>query len=159
MSTTAQLHTRTNRLANETSPYLLQHAHNPVDWYPWGEEALEKARAPQAYLRMLWSVDFLAHPPKEIALVGRPGAEDTKALVRAIYRDYVPNKVVAFLDPERNSESAAKAVPLLARKTPIDGAATAYVCRDFVCGRPAASAEELARQLAGPPAETARAAP
>ncbi|HEX3175372.1 MAG TPA: thioredoxin domain-containing protein [Methylomirabilota bacterium] len=34
----------TNRLARETSPYLLQHAHNPVDWYPWGEEAFAKAR-------------------------------------------------------------------------------------------------------------------
>src|ERR671935_1511999 len=33
-----------NRLANETSPYLRQHAHNPVDWYPWGEEALRRAR-------------------------------------------------------------------------------------------------------------------
>lgn len=33
-----------NRLINETSPYLLQHAHNPVDWYPWGREALEKAK-------------------------------------------------------------------------------------------------------------------
>ena len=34
-----------NRLADETSPYLLQHASNPVDWYPWGEEAFERARA------------------------------------------------------------------------------------------------------------------
>ena len=34
-----------NRLANETSPYLLQHAHNPVDWYAWGPEAFERARA------------------------------------------------------------------------------------------------------------------
>ena len=34
----------TNRLIHETSPYLLQHAHNPVDWYPWGEEAFSKAR-------------------------------------------------------------------------------------------------------------------
>ncbi len=33
-----------NRLARETSPYLLQHAHNPVDWYPWGPEAFEKAK-------------------------------------------------------------------------------------------------------------------
>ncbi|MCX8067664.1 MAG: thioredoxin domain-containing protein, partial [Anaerolineae bacterium] len=33
-----------NRLIYETSPYLRQHAENPVDWYPWGEEALEKAR-------------------------------------------------------------------------------------------------------------------
>ena len=34
-----------NRLAGETSPYLLQHAHNPVDWYPWGDEAFARARA------------------------------------------------------------------------------------------------------------------
>src|SRR5690349_9477960 len=34
-----------NRLALETSPYLLQHADNPVDWYPWGDEAFERARA------------------------------------------------------------------------------------------------------------------
>jgi uncharacterized protein YyaL (SSP411 family) len=34
----------TNRLINETSPYLLQHAHNPVDWYPWGPEALDRSR-------------------------------------------------------------------------------------------------------------------
>lgn len=34
----------TNKLAQETSPYLLQHAHNPVNWYPWGDEALEKAK-------------------------------------------------------------------------------------------------------------------
>src|SRR5512135_3117696 len=33
-----------NRLITETSPYLLQHAHNPVEWYPWGEEAFRRAR-------------------------------------------------------------------------------------------------------------------
>lgn len=38
-------HTHTNQLIHETSPYLLQHAHNPVNWYPWGEEALSRARA------------------------------------------------------------------------------------------------------------------
>ncbi|HWO13386.1 MAG TPA: thioredoxin domain-containing protein, partial [Polyangiaceae bacterium] len=37
-------HDGRNRLARETSPYLLQHAHQPVDWYPWGPEALERAR-------------------------------------------------------------------------------------------------------------------
>src|SRR5690349_21145211 len=37
-------HVHVNRLINETSPYLLQHAHNPVDWYPWGDEALARAK-------------------------------------------------------------------------------------------------------------------
>src|SRR5262249_39959805 len=35
---------KANRLAKETSPYLLQHAHNPVDWYPWGPEAFARAK-------------------------------------------------------------------------------------------------------------------
>ncbi len=41
----ANEHKYTNKLINETSPYLLQHAHNPVDWYPWGDEAFERAKA------------------------------------------------------------------------------------------------------------------
>ena len=38
-------HSFTNKLINEKSPYLLQHAHNPVNWYPWGQEAFEKAKS------------------------------------------------------------------------------------------------------------------
>jgi uncharacterized protein len=41
----ADAHKYTNSLIHESSPYLLQHAHNPVSWYPWGEEALRKASA------------------------------------------------------------------------------------------------------------------
>ena len=44
MTTNAIAHAHTNRLAREKSPYLLQHAHNPVDWFAWGPEAFEKAR-------------------------------------------------------------------------------------------------------------------
>ncbi|MBE0535925.1 MAG: thioredoxin domain-containing protein [Phycisphaerae bacterium] len=44
MSPKTSEHKRTNRLIDETSPYLLQHADNPVDWYPWGEEALAAAK-------------------------------------------------------------------------------------------------------------------
>ncbi|MXY28077.1 thioredoxin domain-containing protein [Candidatus Poribacteria bacterium] len=47
-----------NRLVHETSPYLLQHAHNPVDWYPWGEEAL--ARAKQEQKPILLSIGYSA---------------------------------------------------------------------------------------------------
>ncbi len=48
----------TNRLSKESSPYLLQHAHNPVDWYPWGEEALERARRED--LPILVSIGYAA---------------------------------------------------------------------------------------------------
>jgi hypothetical protein len=39
-----QTHLFTNELIHETSPYLLQHAHNPVNWYPWGEKAFQKPK-------------------------------------------------------------------------------------------------------------------
>ncbi|MBF0135114.1 MAG: thioredoxin domain-containing protein [Magnetococcales bacterium] len=48
----------TNRLGNAASPYLLQHAHNPVDWFPWGDEALEKARREQKLI--LVSIGYAA---------------------------------------------------------------------------------------------------
>ncbi len=58
---------RINRLASEKSPYLLQHAHNPVDWYPWGTEAFEKARRRgQAHLPL--------HRLLHLPLVPRHGA-------------------------------------------------------------------------------------
>jgi len=44
MPTVTATHKHTNKLINESSPYLLQHAHNPVDWYPWGTEAFERAK-------------------------------------------------------------------------------------------------------------------
>lgn len=47
-----------NRLARETSPYLQQHTHNPVDWYPWGPEAMERARAED--LPILLSIGYSA---------------------------------------------------------------------------------------------------
>ncbi|WP_299760022.1 thioredoxin domain-containing protein [uncultured Pontibacter sp.] len=50
--------TKTNRLIHESSPYLLQHAYNPVDWYPWGEEALQKAR--QEEKSILVSIGYAA---------------------------------------------------------------------------------------------------
>ena len=39
-----EFHSMANSLINESSPYLLQHAQNPVEWYPWGDEALTKAK-------------------------------------------------------------------------------------------------------------------
>ncbi len=54
---------RPNRLVNEKSPYLLQHAYNPVDWFPWGEEAFEKARkeGKVIFLSIGYSTCFWCH--------------------------------------------------------------------------------------------------
>ncbi len=103
---------------------------------------------PRAVPRMLGAADFLLYPPKEIALVGTGGGEDVQALLDAVYGAFVPNKIVAFLDP--SSESAAsdeKDMPLLANKTLIGDKAAAYVCKDFACKLPVTTPEELLQQL------------
>jgi len=77
-----------NRLANEKSPYLLQHAHNPVDWYPWGDEAFEKAAREQKpiFLSIGYSTCHWCH------VMERESFED-EATARVLNESFVPVKV------------------------------------------------------------------
>jgi hypothetical protein len=77
-----------NRLAGSTSPYLLQHAHNPVDWHPWGPEALDKARREDRpiFLSIGYSACHWCH------VMERESFED-EAVARILNADYVPVKV------------------------------------------------------------------
>jgi uncharacterized protein YyaL (SSP411 family) len=78
----------TNRLAAETSLYLLQHAHNPVDWYPWGPEALERARTLDRpiFLSIGYSACHWCH------VMERESFED-EATAAQLNADFVPIKV------------------------------------------------------------------
>ncbi len=78
----------TNRLAGETSPYLLQHAHNPVDWYPWGPEALARARAEDRpiFLSIGYAACHWCH------VMERESFED-QATAEQLNRGFVPIKV------------------------------------------------------------------
>jgi uncharacterized protein YyaL (SSP411 family) len=78
----------TNRLARETSPYLLQHAHNPVNWYPWGPEALDRSRAEDKpiFLSIGYSACHWCH------VMERESFED-ETLAEQLNRDFVPIKV------------------------------------------------------------------
>src|SRR5262245_17420057 len=79
---------RTNRLAKEKSPYLLQHAGNPVDWYPWGEEAFARARAEDKpiFLPIGYSTCHWCHVMERESFEN----EDVAAALNA---DFVPVKV------------------------------------------------------------------
>jgi len=77
-----------NRLAHEKSPYLLQHVHNPVDWYPWGEEAFEKARREDKpiFLSAGYSTCHWCH------VMERESFEDAQ-LAELLNRHFVPVKL------------------------------------------------------------------
>ncbi len=79
---------RANRLANEKSPYLQQHAHNPVDWYPWGQEAFDAARAGNKpiFLSIGYSTCHWCH------VMERESFENDE-IASLLNRDFVPVKV------------------------------------------------------------------
>jgi uncharacterized protein len=80
--------TSTNRLAQEKSPYLLQHAHNPVDWYPWGEEAFQKARSEDKpiFLSIGYTTCHWCHVMERESF-------ESEAVAEVLNRSFVPIKV------------------------------------------------------------------
>jgi uncharacterized protein YyaL (SSP411 family) len=102
-------------------------------------------RAPTGFGHALGAADFALARVREVAIVGRPDAEDTRALLAEVWGAYQPNRVVAAAGPD---DTAAQAeVPLLADRPTLEGRATAYVCEHFVCQRPVTSPADLAAQL------------
>ena len=82
--------------------------------------------------------------PSEVAVVGAPEAEDTRALLRVLYSRYQPNRTVVGLDPD---EATPFPSPVLEGRNQIGGRATAYVCRSYQCDLPTAEPDVLAGQL------------
>ena len=95
--------------------------------------------------RMLSALDFHLSQPKELAIIGMPEAAGTQALVREIWRQYLPNKVVAQGVPE--NEFASASIALLRDRPQTHGKPTVYVCENYTCGQPATNPQELAAQL------------
>jgi uncharacterized protein YyaL (SSP411 family) len=106
------------------------------------------ARYPTGFGRYLAAAEFALATPQEIALVGEPDASDTQALREAIFRPFLPNKVVVLKRPDE--ESAAIHSPLLAERTQVGGMATAYVCENYACKLPVTGVAALRGQLGLP---------
>jgi len=102
-------------------------------------------RQPLAFGRLLCVLDRCLNPGQEIAIIGDPAAAGTQALLAEVRRRYLPNGVLALRAPE--DAAAAALIPLLADRGQLDGRATAYVCRSFVCNLPVTDPAALAGQL------------
>jgi uncharacterized protein YyaL (SSP411 family) len=102
-------------------------------------------RAPTGFGQALGAADFALARVREVAIVGRPGAADTDALLAEVWGRYQPNRVLAAAAP--GDAAAQGEVALLADRPALDGRATAYVCEHFVCRRPVTDPAELAAQL------------
>lgn len=104
--------------------------------------------APSGSAQMLCGVDFLIDTPKEIAIVGNPLSEQTQEILKDIHRRFVPNKVVALLNPNtEDRQKIEELIPLLASKTSIDGKTTIYVCQNYACQLPTTDVGDLDKLL------------
>ncbi len=92
--------------------------------------------------QLLCELAFLLSTPKEIAIVGQKADTATNAMLAALHGQYLPNKIVALIEPTREST-----LPILADKTQIDNRATAYVCENYACQVPTTEVDTLVAML------------
>ena len=91
---------------------------------------------PMAYTQLLSALDFGFGPSIEVVIAGKSSSRDTQAMVNAVRRQFSPNKVLLFVPGEILSPGITRIAKFTKYQTSIDGKATAYVCRDYVCSAP-----------------------
>ncbi|MGH9388574.1 MAG: thioredoxin domain-containing protein, partial [Vicinamibacteria bacterium] len=106
---------------------------------------------PSAYTQLLIALDFALGPSNEIILSAEPGAAELDDMIAVIFSRWNPNKVVAF----RPIDDAAAApvveiIPFIENQKAIGGKATAYVCENYICAKPAVGVDELESRLRDP---------
>ena len=105
----------------------------------------QAVRYPSAFGYLLGALDFQLSTPKEIVIIGERGASDSQALLREVWKRYLPNKVVA--QSAENGAEGSGVLPLLRERPALGGRATAYVCENYSCLQPVTTPGELAAQL------------
>ncbi len=108
-------------------------------------------QAPSAMPQMLCALDFSLGKPKQIVIAGKPDADGTRALLRVVHAEFLPNKILLFADGGARQGTLAKWLPFLKDIIAKDGKATAYVCEDYSCKLPTNDADELRSLLQDEP--------
>ena len=113
-----------------------------------GRAFFESVRqSPSAYTQLMTAIDFAVGPSHEIVIVGDPGADDTKGMLRAIHRRFIPNRVLILLSPEPSDSDIKRIIPFTEQMSWIKGKATAYVCHQYTCKLPTTDIDTMLRLL------------
>ncbi|MBU1627870.1 thioredoxin domain-containing protein, partial [bacterium] len=83
----------------------------------------------------------------EVVIVGKPDADDTKTLIKALNSKYIPKKIVLFKPTDKNSPKITALAPFTKAHVCIDGKATAYICKNYVCELPTTEIGEMMGML------------
>ncbi len=129
----------------------LAHITSNNDWKLKAEQTLNLfgsslSTHPHVLPQMLVALDWMLSTPKEIILVGTTNSEETQLLLNEIHSRYIPYKVLLIVD-EKNRPSLEKILPFIKDMHPIDGKATAYICKNFACQLPTSDISVVREQL------------
>jgi uncharacterized protein YyaL (SSP411 family) len=111
------------------------------DWRQRAESTISSVfqqltSAPVTMPQMLATVDFALDPPRQIVIVGSPEAEDTRAMLRAIHKRFLPDKIVLLVDENKEQPELGDAAEFYDTLEQVDDRPTAYVCENYACRLP-----------------------
>ncbi len=101
------------------------------------------SRSPTGFAQLLMALDFAIGPGKEIIIVGDLGSGETKEMLHAVRKRFIPGKVLILIPDARSRRELEEISPFLSNMSMIDGNVTAYVCENYSCTLPVTNIEEL----------------
>ena len=104
--------------------------------------------APSALPQMLAAIAYHLDKPRQIIIAGKPGAADTRAMLRVVHASFIPNKIVLLADGGTGQEILGGHIDFINSVSMIDGKATAYICEDYSCLLPTSDLNAVAEMLA-----------
>jgi uncharacterized protein YyaL (SSP411 family) len=121
----------------------------------YDDRAAEIARAfsgtivqsPSAHTQLLVALDFAIGPSFEVVVAGEPGRADTRAMLKTLRTQFVPNKVVLLRPAGADTPPIVQLAPFTEYQTAVEGKATAYVCRNYACDAPTTDPDKMRELL------------
>jgi uncharacterized protein YyaL (SSP411 family) len=105
------------------------------------------SHAPMAVPQLLAACEFVIGQPREIIFAGARDSAEMQAMLRELHRRFVPSRVVLLVDSPEARRALAAGIPSIETMQPIDGRATAYVCREFTCQLPVSDPAKFAELI------------
>jgi uncharacterized protein YyaL (SSP411 family) len=97
--------------------------------------------------QMLTACEFLLGEPREIILAGTRDSAEMQGLLRELHSHFVPSRVVLLVDSAEAQQALAAGIPSVASMNPVDGRASAYVCRNYTCQLPVSEPAQFAELI------------
>ncbi|MCF8131267.1 MAG: thioredoxin domain-containing protein [Deltaproteobacteria bacterium] len=119
----------------EKADKLMRAFSDPVDAYP------------SAHTQLLQALDFMIGPAQEVVISGSSDDDNTKTMLEVIHRNFFPHQVAHLVSTDEERDRLAGLAPFVKEMVPVEGKATAYVCRRYACRAPVTDPREMEEAL------------